>query len=134
MACKVKITKKGFLAFRLFWNGQTSWEGTKLRDIPKNRERMEARAVLITEAMELGTFDYLFWFPEGNKALMFGRRDLPSSGASTTMPTVRTYYESWIESKKPPLVRKSRERDYRQAFTKYILPVLGQVALNSITP
>ena len=134
MACKVKVTKKGNLAFRLYWNGQTSWEGTKLRDLPKNWERMKAQAVLISEEMQQGTFDYVKWFPEGNKAYLFGSSTAGSSETTDTIPTVREYYDRWIETKKPPLVRKSRERDYRQAFNKYILPFFGEFALNAITP
>jgi Phage integrase, N-terminal SAM-like domain len=47
---------------------------------------------------------------------------------------VRQYYEDWIKGKKPPLVRKSRERDYRQAFKKHILPFLGDTPVSQITP
>ncbi len=75
MACKVKINRHGFLAYRLYWNGWESWEGTGLRDTPRNRKRVEARAVLINEEMEARAFDYLRWFPEGNKADQFKPRD-----------------------------------------------------------
>src|SRR5262245_40670607 len=71
MACKVKVNRHGFLAFRLYWNGLKLWEGTRLKDTPKNRQRMEARGVLISEEMEQGKFDYLRWFPEGNSADRF---------------------------------------------------------------
>ena len=111
MACKVKVNRHGFLAFRLYWDGHESWEGTGLRDTPKNRQRMEARAVLISEEIEQGTFDYLKWFPEGNKAdvLQGGENLKPNIGDTT----IGEYYDQWIETKKPPLVRKSLERDYR---------------------
>jgi hypothetical protein len=71
MACKVKVNRHGFLAFRLYWDGHESWEGSGLKDTPKNRQRMEAHAVLISEEMERGTFDYLKRFPNGNKAHLF---------------------------------------------------------------
>ena len=45
-----------------------SWEGTGLKDTSKNRQRMEARAVLMSEEIERGEFDYLKWFPNGNRA------------------------------------------------------------------
>ena len=28
MACKVKVNRHGYLAFRLYWDGNESWEGT----------------------------------------------------------------------------------------------------------
>src|SRR5215510_3785538 len=90
MACKVKVNRHGVLAFRLYWNGIKAWEGTGLKGNSKNRQRVEARAVLI--------------------------------------------YEEWIKGKKPPLVRKSRERDYRQAFNKHTLPFLGDIPVGQITP
>jgi integrase len=131
MACKVKVNRHGFLAFRLYWDGQESWEGTGLKDTPKNRQRMEARAVLMSEEMELGTFNYLKRFPEGNKANLFRQPEKvePDIGDET----IREYYEHWIEMKKPPLVRKSLERDYRQYFNCYILPVHSHVKLKEIS-
>ena len=127
MACKVKVNRHGFLAFRLYWNSQESWEGTGLTDTPKHRERMEARAVLISEEMERGTFDYLRWFPDGNKAQQF--RPLPA-----TPQTVGEYYSVWIERKKPPFVRKGLARDYRDHFRLYIFPKFEEVRLEQLTP
>ena len=75
MACKVTVNRHGFLAFRLYWDGKKLWEGTRLKDTPKHRERMQARAVLISEQMEHGEFDYLRWFPEGNSAELFRPKD-----------------------------------------------------------
>jgi hypothetical protein len=69
MACTVDTNRhKRFLRYKLYWNGMESTEGTKLKDTPQNRKRLEARAQLISEEMEAGTFDYLKWFPNGNKA------------------------------------------------------------------
>ena len=34
--------------------------------------------------------------------------------------TIREYYERWIETKKEPLVRRSRGRDYRQHWNGYL--------------
>lgn len=47
--------------------------------------------------------------------------------------TVREYYDQWIETKKPPLVRKSAARDYRQAFTRYVLPACGDMPLQAVS-
>jgi Arm DNA-binding domain len=98
MACKVKVNRHGFLAFRLYWNGLDSWEGTDLKDTPKNRQRMEARAVLISEEMERGTFDYLKRFPEGNKAQLF--RPKPERVGENEALTVREFFDQWIPRKK----------------------------------
>ena len=133
MACRVKVNRHGFLAFRLIWGGNRSWEGTGLKETAKSRLRMEARAVLISEEMEKGSFDYLKWFPEGNKAHFFKPKEEEPKEQEEHVKTVEEYYQEWIAGKKPPLVRKSAERDYRQHFTRYILPQFENVALPEIT-
>lgn len=131
MGCKIYISKKGFLVYRLFWNKQTSWEGTSLADTPENRKLVEADAIRIAREIKAGNFDYLKWFPAGSKArqLMVER-----TGTPQTAPTVRQYYNAWILQKRPPLVRKSQERDYRQHFNRHILPRFGEVEFKDITP
>jgi len=47
--------------------------------------------------------------------------------------TVREYYETWIETKREPIVRKSAIRDYRQHFTTSILGHFGQVRLQELS-
>jgi integrase len=127
MACIVKANPHGNLAFRLYWNGIESWEGTGLKDTPKNRQRMEARAVLISEEIDKNTFDYLKWFPNGNKAYLFKPKP-------TTPQTIGDYYRVWIERKKPPVVRKGLERDYRDHFRLYVLPKFEDTKVAELTP
>src|SRR5262245_19781980 len=122
MACKVKVNRHGFLAFRLYWNGIKAWKGTGLKDNSKNRQRVEARAVLISEEMEHGAFDYVKWFPNGNKVHLFKPKP-------TAPQTVGDYYRVWIERKKAPVVRKGLERDYRDHFRLYILPKFEHIQL-----
>ena len=120
MACKVKVNRHGRLAFRLFWNGRDSWEGTRWKDTPKNRLKAEADALRISEEMERGEFDYLKWFPDGNKADEF--RPKREAQADDKTLTVGEYYRDWIERRKPPFVRPGLHHDYVRQFRRYILP------------
>ena len=120
MACKVKVNRHGRLAFRLFWNGRDSWEGTRWKDTPKNRLKAEADALRISEEMERGEFDYLKWFPDGNKADEF--RPKSEAQADDKSLTVGEYYRDWIERRKPPFVRPGLHHDYVRQFRRYILP------------
>lgn len=52
------LASVAYLAFRLYWDGNESWEGTDWKDTPKNRARAEAMSVIISDHMENGTFDY----------------------------------------------------------------------------
>jgi len=128
MACLVKVNRHGILAFRLYWKGIESWEGTGLRDTVKNRKRVEARAVLISEEMEDGTFDYLKRFPDGNKAHLFRVEE-----TKVERKTIRQYFEDWMKDKVPPLFKKSRAKKYRSHFRAYILDKYGETYLDSFT-
>jgi len=100
MACKVKVNRHGFLAFRFYWNGREFWQGAGWRDTAKNRIKAEAEALRMSEEMEAGTFSYLKWFPEGNKADEFKPKVIGDHHL-----TVGAYYRDWIERRKPPIVR-----------------------------
>ena len=115
VSCIIKTNRVGNLAYQLFFNRIRTWEGTKLKDTADNRRLLEARAVLISHEIKTGTFDYLKWFPNGNRANLFRAPQLAPL-------SVGGHYEKWIIDQSPPLVRKSRERDYKQHFTAYILP------------
>jgi Phage integrase, N-terminal SAM-like domain len=41
-------------------------------------------------------------------------------------------FEGWIKTKEPPFVRRSLERDYRQAFNHHIIPYMGKTELDGI--
>ena len=47
-------------------------------------------------------------------------------------PTVGAYYAIWIERKVEPLFRRSKIRDYKQAFKKHILPRFEHTSLIEI--
>jgi len=127
----------GNLSLRPFWQGK-EWQervtnrGKPARDNPTNRQRAEARAQLISEEMEAGNFNYLKWFPNGNRADEFKpKQNLPALESKPL--TVRKFYEEWIEKKKPPFVRLSLQRDYQQNFKKNILPFMSDTELNAVT-
>ena len=127
MGCKVKCNQHGFLALHLFWNKNRSWEGTDLRDTPENRKLVEAQAVLIGREIKRGTFDYLKWFPEGNRAARFKPKEEPPQ-------TIGEYYRTWILRKTPPVVRPGLERDYRDHFRIYVLPKFENTLITDLTP
>src|SRR5690349_9516926 len=115
MSCTIRVNKHGNLCLRLFWQGR-EWQewvtnrGRPARDNTANRKRVEARAQLINEEMEAGTFDYLKWFPNGNRADEF--RPIGEATVELQTQTVRQFYQEWIEKKKPPFVRVGLQRNY----------------------
>jgi len=78
--------------FRLFFKNLESHEGTALKDTPANRARVEARAVLISQEIEEGVFDYLRWFPDGNLAPRFRGTSAPQP---SRIITLRGFFNRW---------------------------------------
>ncbi len=99
MGCKVKVNSAGYLAFRLFWNRIRSWEGTHFKDTAENRRLVQARSILIEAEMKAGIFNYLKWFPHGNRAHLFERAQ-----AKAKPMTIGEYFDQWIKKKTPPLI------------------------------
>jgi hypothetical protein len=94
--------------------------GTGLRDTPANRKLLEAQATIINHEIKKGTFDYLKWFPKGNRAKLFQAEEKKAEPQ-----TVGQYYKTWIVDKIPPLVKKSRSRKYISHFNAHILGIHG---------
>jgi integrase len=127
VGCKIKVNRHGRLAFQIFWNKQRTWEGTELLDTSENRRFLEAKAVLIGREIKKGAFDYLKWFPEGNRADVFRPKQEP-------LKTIGEYFRAWILRKTPPVVRPGLERDYRDHFRIYILPKFEDTLIAELTP
>jgi integrase len=125
MSCFVRTNRHGNLCLRPFWQGD-EWQervnkrGKPVKDTPANRERAELRAKIISEEMEAGTFDYLRWFPNGNRAAEF--RPKGETQTNVKNLTVGEYYRDWIDRRKPPFVRPGLHHDYIRQFRRYILP------------
>ena len=130
MGCKVKVNRHGYLAFRFYWKGREFWQGTDWRDTPNNRKKAEGKAQEITEEIKEGRFNYLKWFPNGNKAHEFK----PKDQTGNRVWTVGEYFNVWIEGKKPPAIRAGLARDYREHFRRYILPQFETVDLKEVSP
>lgn len=117
---KVQTNRHGNLFFRIYWRGLDIREGIAAKDTPANRAAAEATARRMSDEIARGTFDYLRWFPQGNKAEFFRRES-----AAKEPKTFRAYYEQWIKKFRPPLARRSEYRDKQSHFANHILPVYG---------
>jgi len=126
VGCKVKNVG-GYLHFRIFWNRLRIWQRSGLEDNPENLERVNAAAKLIAQEIKDGCFDYLKWFPKGNKAHLF-RRDIDAP----SFITVKAYFEQWIKEQSSR-VRPHRVKDYQSQFKRHILPVIGRKNLAALT-
>src|SRR5262245_48330173 len=124
MSCKV-VLKRNKIFFRIYFNGKQI-EQLYRENNWRNRHYANEKAEIITCEIREGKFDYNETFPKGNR---FSRAKVKAELAAKAAPakplTVREYYESWIKTKQPPLVRKAQARDYAQHFRCYVLPFMG---------
>jgi integrase len=126
MAVKVE-TRGGWLCYRVYFDGWKSRESTGCRATPKNRERLERKAQVMSDLMAEGRFNYLEWFPNGNRAALY--QPVPKS-----TPTVSEFVEAtWLPRMTPPAVRASLTRTYRKHLKRHILPIFGGKRLDEIT-
>lgn len=125
MGCTVHANRHGKLTFRVYVAGREYWEGIGIDDTPANRRLAEAQATLIADEIERGVFDYLKWFPRGNKAYLFC--------AETETKTLRQYYDHWIKNYEPPLSKRTRWKNYSSHFKNYFLDSHGDRLMESIT-
>ena len=131
MGCSVRTNRHGYLAFRLYFQGLQSHEGTKLRDTPENRRRVDARARAIDEEIRDGVFDYLRWFPCGNLAPRFLREQEPAVGRAAT---IRGFFQGWsrVDGSRRAVTPKW-QRNRESYIRAHVVPVLGAVRLDELT-
>ncbi len=126
MGCRVRQNHHGNLTLYLNHRGRRWSEGTGLPDTKANRERVEPIAAAVNAEIKLGSFSperYLYFFPRGNRADELKQPSTVdgTSAVAARALTIGDYYEGWIQQQKPPLARASRQRDYRQHMTTYVL-------------
>jgi integrase len=98
-----------------------------------NRAIVEKQAAVIGAEIRAGIFDYLAWFPNGNRAKDFAPGRQGSQSDSVKKITIGEYYGFWIRGKVPPDVRASLARDYASHFRNYILDKMGNVPLSELS-
>lgn len=129
MACIVK-ERNGRLAYRLFWDGHRSWEGTGVNATDRRRAQMEAKAAAMCAEMAEHRFDYLRWFPNGAKAHLFRK----TTAGAASPKTLTAYVEGlWLPTKRPPAVRASLELTYAKHWKKHVKPAFGRLGFDAVT-
>lgn len=129
MGCKLKTNRHGYLAFRVYFDGLETLEGTKYRDVPEYRPKVEAQARVIDQEIRDGTFDYLRWFPYGNLASRYQKVKEPGR-----IITVRGFFRSWTESEVAGTRTVSAKwRSNRESYIRvHVLPTLGGTHLDQL--
>jgi hypothetical protein len=84
--------------------------------------------------MDEGRFDYLHWFPAGNRAYLF----IKPEAKPITPYTVKGYFSRWVK-RQENRVRAHRVKEYNSHFNRHILKAkvegatFSQIYLTSLT-
>src|SRR5205823_1582592 len=124
--------RHGCLAFRLYFHGLESHEGTKLKDTQETRRKVEARARVIDQEIREGAFDYLRWFPTGNLAPRFQREREPVVGR---IVTVRGFFREWSRPESSRRAVTAKWQRNRESYIRvHVVSALGDIRLDELAP
>jgi len=132
MGCTIGKNRHGNLYFRLYHEGEEWPEAIRppLKDTEENRRRAEQRSRVIDAEIKAGMFDYLRWFPLGNRAGKF-RKTVALSHLQPDI-TVEKYFEIWIDQLAPSRLGKNALGSYRSHLKKWVLPFFGSLPCHSL--
>jgi integrase len=105
-----------------YYKGQRCRERLNLKPTPANLKKASLHRAAILSAIDSGTFDYSYTFPESKNAFKF----------SPSQYTVRTYLTEWLDNKKPT-IKASTFNDYKKIFEHLVVPQFGQKLLTCLS-
>lgn len=136
MGCKIRITPQGYIAYRLYWMGRESQEGTGDKANTRNLELHGRMAKKIGSMVKTGLFTvdhYRHYFPHGARRDLLG---LPAWHRKAEKvpgdPTVSDFTARWLDAVKPPLISANLHRDRRSIVRAWIDPYVGKVKLQKV--
>jgi integrase len=135
MGCKIRITKAGNVAFRLYWRGIESQESTGSRATQKNLAVCQRTAARIDALVRHGLYtddDYRRDFPLGARREIFGQAEWhKKKPTAVTDATVAEYFPAWLEASRVTK-RPTRIHDYETQFRLYVEPYVGTLRIREI--
>lgn len=136
MGCKIRITKAGYVAFRLYWRGAESQESSGSKATAKNLAICQREADRIDALVRHHRYtdeDYRQDFPFGSRRHLFGQAEWhKKKPTQATDVTVSEYFERWLEQVRV-IKRPNRITDYESQHRVYIAPFVGHMRLRDIT-
>src|SRR3712207_4261852 len=114
--------KHQHLFYDFNWQGVRCREFTGLLNTTENRTRCQKMARLMTQEMELGTFEYVRHFPEGTQKHTFTNR--PDNRVTFEWFT-RQVWEPYVRSRK---VRERAVREHiKDILEPRVFPFIGDI-------
>lgn len=125
------LNRHGYFFIRFRWGDLQCSEGTKVKGRREGRKAIpldpgeytyiQKVAQEISKGITAGTFNYLEYFPKGNRAAHF-----KPGGASS----FRGHAQNWLDEKRPPEGRQGTWEFYRSIIDSYLIPLFGSEPLS----
>lgn len=106
------------------YRGQRCRERVALKPSPANDRRIERHRAAVLDAIERGTFDYAYTFPESKRAEEFVER-------RGQVVTVKDYLDQWLKRVEPHL-KASTHTDYKKTINNHLIPQFGDKRLTEL--
>jgi integrase len=120
--------RHGYLRICFRWQGVECKEGTKLKDTPANRQRLQPTLDQLQYEIDQGLFDYRRHFPHGTRVARFGGGEAQGREAMTPFAQ---YAVQWLEANAYALT-PATYRSYRTIIHAHVVPFFAGVPLGQV--
>lgn len=118
----VRESSESSIEIDFYYKGIRCRERLALKPTPANLKKASQHRAAILNAIDAGSFDYSYTFPDSKNVRKF----------ATNQYTVRTYLTEWLANKKPTL-KSSTHKDYTKTLINIICAQFGGVLIHSLT-
>ncbi|SFM55731.1 site-specific integrase [Nitrosomonas communis] len=118
----VRESSDSSIEIDFYYKGQRCRERLPLKPSPVNLKKASQHRAAILNAIDAGTFDYSYTFPESKNALKF----------ASSQYTVKTYLTEWLTNKQP-ILKASTYNEYKKIIEHEIIPKFGDKLLASLS-
>ncbi|PTQ86936.1 Arm DNA-binding domain-containing protein [Nitrosomonas ureae] len=123
----VRESSDSSIEIDFYYKGQRCRERLPIKPSPANLKKAAQHRAAILNAIDAGTFDYSFTFPNSKNAEKF--KPDPIAGYGRTVSDALKVY---IECARTSLAQ-STWRDYRNSIMNHLIPSLGSINLRELT-
>jgi integrase len=118
----VRESSDSSIEIDFYYKGKRCKERIRLKPTPTNLKKAAQHRAAILSAIDAGTFDYSYTFPNSKNALKF----------APSQYTVKSYLIEWLANKKPT-IKASTYNDYRKIIENLVIPQFGSKLLTCLS-
>jgi integrase len=118
----VRESSDSSIEIDFYYKGKRCRERLAIKPSPANLKKAAQHRAAILNAIDAGTFDYAYTFPQSKNTAKF----------ASSQYTVEAYMREWLANKKPT-IKASTFDDYRKTIENLVIPKFGSKLLTSLS-